>query len=195
MVASGFGLDSAGADKSSTVRQLERFFIDARRRGVAPVIIVDEVHNLPRASLEELRMLSNYCFEDTPLVQTFLLGQTQFRETLAKGALEQIKQRVVASSHLRPLDAGETRRYVEHRLRAVGWTDNPSISDAVFARVYDATRGIPRRINMVFDRLLLVGYVEERRDIGPDLVDMVMKELRLEGLLTQPAPVDGARRV
>jgi hypothetical protein len=48
---------------------------------------------------------------------------------------------------------------------------------------------------MVFDRLLLVGYVEERRDIGPDLVDMVMKELRLEGLLAQPAPVDGARRV
>ena len=60
--------------------------------------------------------------------------------------------------------------------------------------VYEETRGIPRRINMVFDRLLLVGYVEERHDIGPDLVDMVMKELRLEGLLRTPAPVDGARR-
>ena len=92
MVASGFGLDPAGAEKSSTVRELEKFFIDARRRGLSPVIIVDEVHNLPPASLEELRMLSNYCFEETPLVQTFLLGQTQFRETLAKGALEQIKQ-------------------------------------------------------------------------------------------------------
>jgi type II secretory pathway predicted ATPase ExeA len=157
------------------------------------VIIVDEVHNLPRASLEELRMLSNYCFEDTPLVQTFLLGQTQFRETLAKGALEQIKQRVVASSHLRPLSPSETRGYIEHRLRAVGWADNPSIAEDVFSRVYQATRGIPRRINMVFDRLLLVGYVEERHDIGPDLVDMVMKELRLEGLLAHPTPADGAR--
>ena len=195
MVASGFGLDPAGAQKASTVRQLERFFIDARRRGVSPVIIVDEVHNLPRASLEELRMLSNYCFEGTPLVQTFLLGQTQFRESLAKGALEQIKQRVVASSHLRPLSASETRGYIEHRLRAVGWAENPIISQDVFSRVYQETRGIPRRINMVFDRLLLVGYVEERRDIGPDLVDMVMKELRVEGLLAHAAPAEGARQV
>jgi general secretion pathway protein A len=194
MVASGFGLDPAGAQKSGTVRQLEMFFIDARRRGVSPVIIVDEVHNLPRASLEELRMLSNYCFKDTPLVQTFLLGQSQFRETLARGALEQIKQRVVASSHLRPLSASETRGYIEHRLRAVGWAENPIIAQDVFARVYQETRGIPRRINMVFDRLLLVGYVEERRDIGPDLVDMVMKELRVEGLLGSAAPAEGAHR-
>jgi general secretion pathway protein A len=195
MVASGFGLDPPGAQKSSTVRQLERFFIDVRRRGVSPVIIVDEAHNLPSASLEELRMLSNYCFEGTPLVQTFLLGQTQFRDSLAKGALEQIRQRVVASSHLRPLSAGETRGYIEHRLRAVGWGDNPIISADVFPRVYQATRGIPRRINMVCDRLLLVGYVEERHELGPDLVDVVMKELRREGLLTHPAPADGARRV
>jgi general secretion pathway protein A len=192
MVASGFGLDSAGTEKSSTVRELEKFFIDARRRGLSPVIIVDEVHNLPPASLEELRMLSNYSFEETPLVQTFLLGQTQFRETLAKGALEQIKQRVVASSHLRPLNPSETRGYVEHRLRAVGWADKPTIAENVFARVYQETRGIPRRINMVFDRLLLVGYVEERHDIGADLVDMVMRELRREGLLAYPAPTQGA---
>jgi putative secretion ATPase (PEP-CTERM system associated) len=195
MVATGFGLDPAGAQKSSTIRQLEAFFVDAKRRGVSPVIVVDEVHNLPRASLEELRMLSNYCFEDTPLVQTFLLGQTPFRQALAKGALEQIKQRVVASSHLRPLTASETRGYIEHRLRAVGWTENPIIAQDVFSRVYQATRGIPRQINMVFDRLLLVGYVEERHEIGPDLVDMVMKELRVEGLLTHAAPAEGARRV
>jgi general secretion pathway protein A len=195
MVATGFGLDPAGAQKSSTIRQLETFFVDARRRGVSPVIVVDEVHNLPRASLEELRMLSNYCFEDTPLVQTFLLGQTQFRETLAMGALEQIKQRVVASSHLRPLSASETRGYIEHRLRAVGWAGSPVISQDVFSRVHQETRGIPRRINMVFDRLLLIGYVEERRDIGPDLVDIVLRELRREGLLSHPAPIDGARRM
>jgi general secretion pathway protein A len=193
MVASGFGLAPDGAQKASTVRQLETFFVDARQRGVSPVIIVDEVHNLPRASLEELRMLSNYCFKETPLVQTFLLGQTQFRETLANGALEQIKQRVVASSHLRPLSASETRGYIEHRLRAVGWAQNPIIAEDVFPRVYQSTRGIPRRINTIFDRLLLVGYVEERHDIGADLVDIVMKELRREGLLTHPAPGDGAR--
>lgn len=194
LVASGFGLDPAGQPKSTVIAELERLLIDARRRKISPLIIVDEAHNLPHASLEELRMLSNYRFEDAPLLQIVLLGQTQFRKALANGALEQVKQRVVASSHLRPLSAGETRSYIEHRLRAVGWSDDPSITGDTFSLVYEATRGIPRRINMVCDRLMLLGYVEERHDLGTDLVDVVMKELRLEGLLAPPAPHDGESR-
>lgn len=194
MVASGFGLDPTGQPKSTVIRQLERFLIEARRRHIRPLIIVDEVHNLPRASLEELRMLSNHRFGDTPVVQTFLLGQTQFRKTLANGALEQVKQRVVASSHLRPLNPEETRGYVEHRLRAVGWEADPAIALDVFSLVHGETLGIPRRINVVFDRLMLLGYVEERHDLGPDLFDTVMKELRVEGLFAQPAPTEGGSR-
>jgi putative secretion ATPase (PEP-CTERM system associated) len=194
MVASGFGLDPAGHQKSTILRQLELFLIEARRRHLRPLIIVDEVHNLPRTTLEELRMLANHRFADAPLVQTFLLGQTQFRETLANGALEQVKQRVVASSHLRPLSLDETGGYIEHRLRAFGWAGDPVISPDVFPMVYRETHGIPRRINMVFDRLMLLGYVEERHDIGSDLVDVVMRELRLEGLFAQPAPVEGGSR-
>jgi general secretion pathway protein A len=187
MVASGFGLDPARHQKSTVIRQLETLFVEARRRKLSPLIIVDEVHNLPRASLEELRMISNYRRADAPLVQTILLGQTQFREALANGALEQVKQRVVASSHLRPLSANETRGYIEHRLRAVGWAEDPVIASDVFALVYEETLGIPRRINTVFDRLMLVGYVEERHDIGADLLETVMRELRLEGLFGEPA--------
>ena len=194
MVASGFGLDLSGSQKSTIIRQLEQFFADARRRRISPLIIVDEVQNLPRASLEELRMLSNWRCDDTPLVQTFLLGQTQFRDVLAKGALEQLKQRVVASSHLRPLSAEEMRGYVEHRLHTVGWVGNPVLPKEVFSLVYSETGGIPRRINMVFDRLFLLGFVEERHEIGAELVEIVMRELRHEGLLPQPAPADDERR-
>jgi putative secretion ATPase (PEP-CTERM system associated) len=194
MVASGFGLDPADHQKSTVIRQLEAFLMEARQRKVLPLIIVDEVHNLPRASLEELRMISNYRCADAPLVQTILVGQTQFRETLANGALEQVKQRVVASSHLRPLSAGETRGYVEHRLRAVGWRTDPVIDPGVFALVYEETHGIPRRINTLFDRLMLVGYVEERHAIGVDLVEIVMRELRREGLFGEAAPAQGVSR-
>ena len=194
MVASGFGLDLTGSQKSTIIRQLEKFFTEVRRRRISPVIIVDEVQNLPRASLEELRMLSNCRCEDTPLVQTFLLGQTQFRDVLARGALEQLKQRVVASSHLRPLSVEEMRGYVEHRLHTVGWVDNPVLSKEVYSLVYRETGGIPRRINMVFDRLFLLGYVEERHEIGADLVEIVMSELGHEGLLPQPAPAEDERR-
>jgi general secretion pathway protein A len=194
MVASGFGLDPAGHQKSTVIRQLEAFFVAARRRKLIPLIIVDEVHNLPRASLEELRMMSNYGCADAPLVQTILLGQTQFREALANGALEQVKQRVVASSHLRPLSASDTRGYVEHRLRAVGWADDPAIDPGVFSLVYEETHGIPRRINTVFDRLMLLGYVEERHDLGVDLFETVMRELRLEGLSGEAARTQGVSR-
>jgi general secretion pathway protein A len=194
MVASGFGLDPTDQPKSTIIRQLERFLSEVRKRHIRPLIIVDEVHNLPRTSLEELRMLSNYRFEGAPVVQTFLLGQTQFRKALANGALEQVKQRVVASSHLRPLSRDETRNYVEHRLRAVGWNEDPSIAVELFSLVHAETHGIPRRINVVFDRLMLLGYVEERHDIGPDLFDTVIKELRAEGLFAQPAPVEGGSR-
>ncbi|MGH6901273.1 MAG: AAA family ATPase [Geminicoccaceae bacterium] len=194
MVASGFGLDPARHQKSTVIRQLETLFVEARRRKLSPLIIVDEVHNLPRASLEELRMISNYRRADAPLVQTILVGQSQFREALANGALEQVKQRVVASSHLRPLSANETRGYIEHRLRAVGWAEDPVIASDVFALVYEETLGIPRRINTVFDRLMLVGYVEERHDIGADLLETVMRELRLEGLFAESARRQGVSR-
>jgi putative secretion ATPase (PEP-CTERM system associated) len=194
MVASGFGLDPARHQKSTVIRQLETLFVEARRRRLSPLIVVDEVHNLPRASLEELRMISNYRRADAPLVQTILVGQTQFREALANGALEQVKQRVVASSHLRPLSANETRGYIEHRLRAVGWAEDPVIAADVFALVYEETHGIPRRINTVFDRLMLVGYVEERHDIGADLLETVMGELRLEGLFAEPVRRQGVSR-
>jgi general secretion pathway protein A len=194
MVASGFGLDPAGHQKSTVIRQLEAFFVAARRRKLIPLIIVDEVQNLPRASLEELRMMSNYRCADAPLVQTILLGQTQFREALANGALEQVKQRVVASSHLRPLSASDTRGYVEHRLRAVGWADDPAIDPGVFSLVYEETHGIPRRINTVFDRLMLLGFVEERHDLGVDLFDIVTRELRLEGLSGEAARTQGVSR-
>jgi putative secretion ATPase (PEP-CTERM system associated) len=194
MVASGFGLDPARHQKSTVIRQLETLFVEARRRKLSPLIVVDEVHNLPRASLEELRMISNYRRADAPLVQTILVGQTQFRAALANGALEQVKQRVVASSHLRPLSANETRGYIEHRLRAVGWSEDPVIASDVFALVHEETLGIPRRINTVFDRLMLVGYVEERHDIGADLLETVMRELRVEGLFGEPAQRQGASR-
>lgn len=194
MVASGFGLDPTGHQKSTVIGQLEHFFMEARRRHVSPLIVVDEVHSLPRASLEELRMMSNYRCADAPLVQIILLGQTQFREALANAALEQVKQRVVASSHLRPLSADETRGYVEHRLRAVGWRENPTIASNVFSLVHNETYGIPRRINTVLDRLLLLGYVEERHDIGADLLEIVMRELRLEGLFGEPVRAQGVSR-
>jgi general secretion pathway protein A len=193
MVASGFGLDPGPDRKSTTIRRLEEFLSDARRRGLLPLIIVDEVQNLPLASIEELRMLSNYQLDGTPLVQTLLVGQTPFRQSLADGSLAQLQQRVVASHHLLPLSAAETRAYIEHRLRQVGWAGDPALAEDAFPLIHAETGGVPRRINLVCDRVLLLGYVEERHGIDGGLIEQVVAEMRDEALLPLGAPPDRER--
>lgn len=83
------------------------------------LLVVDEAQNLPLRSLEELRMLSNFQIAETPLLQSFLLGQEESRHALQDPGMEQLRQRVIAFRHLGPLNETETRNYIEHRLWVV----------------------------------------------------------------------------
>ncbi len=182
MVADAFGIECGTEDKAAVHKSITAFLTGAQQRNARPLLIIDEVQNLSKTSLEELRMLSNYQLRELPLLQTFLVGQTQFRQTMASGGLEQLGQRVIASHHLRPLDAGETRQYIEHRLRHVGWATDPQVTDRAFQRVYSETRGVPRRINLLFDRILLFGYLGEKHEIDEAVVSAVVDDMRKEGL-------------
>jgi type II secretory pathway predicted ATPase ExeA len=110
-------------------------------------------------------------------LQSFLLGQREFRSTLLAEGLEQLRQRVIAAYHLSPLSHDETRDYIEHRLRLVGWNGAPSFSDAALDSIYRFTGGTPRRINLLCDRVLLYGFLEERWDIDEAAVKAVHEEL------------------
>jgi hypothetical protein len=94
--------------------------------------------------------------------------------------MSQLKQRVIASYHLGPLDVEETRAYIEHRLKHVGWTDHPHFDTAAFAQIHAASGGVPRRINTLCDRLLLAAYLGDKRLIGAVDVDTVASEMELE---------------
>jgi hypothetical protein len=154
------------------------------------VLVVDEVQNLSLAALEELRMLSNITVDGRASVQTILLGQPQFRQTLARPDTEQLRQRVLASYHLGPLSGAETRAYVEHRLRTVGWQDDPRWEDDAFDALYGLTDGIPRRINTLCTRVLLLGALEETHTITAEMVESTAAELRedLGAGMRAPAP-------
>ena len=182
MVADAFGIECGAEDKATVLKRITSFLIGAHQRNTRPLLIIDEVQNLSKAALEELRMLSNYQLRELPLLQTFLVGQPQFRETMASGGLEQLGQRIIASHHLRPLDAKETQQYIEHRLGHVGWQNDPKITDAAFAVVFSETGGVPRRINLLLDRLLLFGFLEERHEIDEAVVEEVLRDMRNEGL-------------
>ena len=179
-VAASFGLEHEGLAKSSLLKNLEDFLIAATRQGKRALLVVDEAQNLTPRAVEELRMLSNFQNNDRSLIQTFLLGQPEFRGILQSPNMQQLRQRVVASYHLGPLDSGETQGYIEHRLRTVGWDGNPSFGSEAFAALHRFTGGIPRRINTFCDRLLLFGFLEEKSHFGDAEINEVISDLKTE---------------
>lgn len=179
MVAAAFDLPEEKS-KGQLLRKLEKFLLARHSQGKRTILLVDEVQNLPRSSLEELRMLSNFQHNEKSLLQSFLLGQPEFRATLQRPELEQLRQRVTASYHLGPIDAAETEAYIEHRLKTVGWTGDPSFAQDTFPVIHRNTGGIPRKINHLCDRLLLLGRMDEKHAFNAKDVFEVLDDMKNE---------------
>jgi len=178
LAMANFGLgETPGTDKATLLRRFEHMVRDQRRAGRRCLLVVDEVQNLSLAALEELRMLSNITVDGRASVQTILLGQPQFRPTLASRDVEQLRQRVLASYHLGPLTEAETRGYIEHRLRTVDWRGDPAWDTTALASVHRHTGGIPRRINTLCSRVLLLGALEEAHTVTAEMVEATAEEL------------------
>ena len=182
LVASSFKLRSEHVSKASLLKDIESFLLGCARDRKRCLLVVDEAQNLPARSIEELRMLSNFQVGNKALMQVFLLGQEQFRVMLDSSHFEQLRQRVIADYHLHPLDAEETKRYIEARLQHVGWQNDPSFDAGAYAMIFQYTCGLPRRINMFCDRLLLFGYLEGLHTLTHENVCGVIAELHNEVL-------------
>lgn len=189
VVAQSFGLEIEGHDKASALGAIEEFLHEEARAGRRCLLVVDESQNLEVDALEELRMLSNFQLGSHPLLQLLLLGQPEFRATLqGHKDLEQLRQRVIAAHHLEGMEASELEPYVTHRLECVGWEGNPAIDQRVYAEMFGATGGIPRRINQVMTRLLLLGAVEQRTRIDAAMLGAVLKEMANDNAFPEAAP-------
>jgi general secretion pathway protein A len=193
LAASGFGLRVDTQSKGLLVRDLEQLFRQQAQQGRRMLLIVDEAQNLAKEAVEELRMLSNFQANGKPLLQMFLLGQEEFRATLLSPGFEQLRQRVIATYHLSPLDERETRTYIEHRLSTVGWVNDPELAEDVFSAIYRVTDGVPRRINNLCDRLLLFAFLEELHQIDAGVVESVAEEIGSEFWSGRPEPEDEDR--
>jgi len=180
LVAAGFGIAREGLAKGSLLQRISDFALSQHRSGKRLLLIIDEAQNLSFEALEELRMLSNIVFDRTMALQSFLLGQPQFRTMLASPRLEQLRQRVTAAYHLGPLSEAETRAYVEHRLRRADWKGDPSFTEDCFPLIHRHTGGVPRQINALCSRLLLFGFLEELHALTANSVEKVANDLREE---------------
>jgi putative secretion ATPase (PEP-CTERM system associated) len=192
MVAAGFGVAKEGLTKGSLLQRISDFALSQHRIGKRLLLIIDEAQNLSFEALEELRMLSNIILDRTMVLQSFLLGQPQFRTILASPRLEQLRQRVTAAYHLGPLSEAESRAYVEHRLRRAEWKGDPSFTEDCFPLIHQHTGGVPRQINTLCSRLLLFGFLEQLHTLTANAVEKVANDLREEiAEIGTPAPVIG----
>jgi len=187
-IGKGFGLALAQPERSAFLTGLVEGIMDLGSNGRPPLVLIDEAQNVPLASLEVLRMMSNLRNGRAALLQVCLIGQPSLRSLLARPELEQLVQRVVAMCHLHPLGAAETGDYIRHRLTTAGWRGDPKIEEEVFTLIHREARGIARRINTLMDRLLLLAYLDDRHVLDRALAEETINDLREEGLgLAPPA--------
>src|SRR5215212_7818681 len=192
-----FGLDPGGRSKPLLLRDLAQYLVDQRLAGRLILLVIDEAQNLSLAALEELRMLSNLETEKDRLLQIVLVGQPNLRDKLEAPELEQLRQRITVSYHLAPLDADETAKYINHRLRRAATGAPLEFPREVTDVVHSRSRGVPRIINVICDATLVFGYAEERRQIDSALMADVLVELEATRMLPSVPSADepAARRV
>jgi general secretion pathway protein A len=176
-IAVAFGIPVKGTDKAMLLAGIEAFLCQQAMDRKRALLVVDEAQNLSPRAIEELRMLSNFQLGDQALLQSFLVGQPELRGMMQSAQMQQLRQRVIASYHLGPLDPPETRAYIEHRLRHVGWNADPAFEEACFELIHTVTGGIPRRINTLCNRLLLAAFLAQRHTIQISDVEAIAAEV------------------
>ena len=183
-----FGLETAGKTKPQLLHDLGQFLVEQRQQGNRALLVVDEAQNLSLAALEEIRLLSNLETEKSKLLQIVLAGQPNLRQTLALPGLEQLRQRIAVSYHLRPLDAHDTATYINARLAHAALSEPLTFPRDAAEEVYRRSGGLPRLINVICEAALVFGYAEERRTIDAVLIGEVIAELELTGVMLWRAP-------
>jgi len=179
-VAIAFGLPGKASRRVELVSQIQKFLVDLVPSGRRALLVVDEAQNLTPDAMEELRALSSFQLDGRHLLQSFLVGQPELRKLMRAPSMRQLRERVIVSYHLGPMDEAETRAYIEHRLSHVGWKNDPEFDGAAFALIFKMTGGIPRRINSLCNRLLLGAYLSERHHLHSTDVAKAAGEMREE---------------
>jgi len=195
LVAAAFGLSYTGGSKATLLLDIEQFLRRCDQQGKRVLLVVDEAQNLSSETLEELRMLSNFQTDEVPLLQTFLLGQPEFKKILLNRNMQQLRQRVIATYHLGPLDEQETKAYIEHRLTTVGWRNDPIINDDAHHLIHMSTNGIPRKINLLCDRMFMMGCLEELHHFDTDAVNEVINDFQQEFDSCEMTPDDPVEQI
>ena len=174
-----YGISLAGEQRSKKiyVDALNEFLLQKFAAGKNVVLLIDEAQNLSHGVLEQVRMLSNLETERDKLIQIILVGQPELNNALMLPALRQLNERVTVRYELHPLSPQNIRNYIEYRLQVAGGPGSIRFTPGAYGLIYNFTEGIPRRINAVCDRALLIAYTKETFNINRKLVKLAVRDI------------------
>lgn len=187
-VALSFGIRVDGGDPAEIERALQAFLLTLAKEGRRAVLIVDEAQNLDRSAFHWLLSLEKGHSPTRIPMKVCLVGQPELRDIVNSGDHLELRARVSVLCHLGPLGPGETGAYIRHRLGRVGWTGTPSFEPGAFEEIHRWTAGIPRRINLLCNRLMLSRFLGDSTRIDAAAVEQTATELRAEIGDTSPVP-------
>jgi len=176
-VLEDLGIAKRGESRAQRLIALNTFLIERDRIGQNTVLILDEAQNLDAATLEQIRLLSNFETPTTKLLQILLVGQPELKAKLHLPELGQLTQRIGLRCQIPPLTPKEAREYVRTRLRIAGARDLGLFADPAVDRITEYSEGIPRLINIVCDHSLLFAYADQKRRIDRQIVNQAIRYL------------------
>ncbi|MFO7568444.1 MAG: AAA family ATPase [Smithellaceae bacterium] len=173
----GVSVTAEPRTKKTYLDALNTFLLANFAKGRSAVLLIDEAQNLTHGVLEQIRMLSNLETEKEKLLHIVLVGQPELKATLALPSLRQLNERITVRYDLRPLAAGEIDRYIAHRLRVAGGPGKVKFTQGAYHQVYYYSEGIPRRINALCDRALLIAYTKNKTNIDRRMIRKAVRDI------------------
>jgi general secretion pathway protein A len=191
-ITDDFGLQPRETTSKGYIDVLNEYLLSEFAAGHNAVVLIDEAQNLEPTVLEQLRMLSNLETERGKLLQIVLVGQPELHAKLATLQMRQLEQRIAVRFHIHELTRTETEQYMTHRMSVAGAAHTVTWSRRALRLIHYYTGGIPRRINLLGDRLLMTAFVRETHRISAAIVRRSVQELASPW---QPTRVLWPRRV
>jgi general secretion pathway protein A len=173
----GITIKNKSKTKKIYIDALNNFLLGNYAAGKNAVLLIDEAQNLSHGVLEQIRMISNLETETEKLIQIVLIGQQELNSTLTLPALRQLNERITVRYDLKPLSPSEVCEYIQHRLMVAQGPGSLKFTKGAFNLIYKFSEGIPRRINALCDRSLLIAYTKNTSKIDRKIVKLAVHDI------------------
>ncbi len=171
------GIATEGCRRLQLVEKLNEYLLQQLTAGRNVVVMIDEAQTLADDVLEELRLLSNLETAKEKILQILLSGQTELEDTLRRPALRQLRQRIAVRTVLKPVRAEEVGEYVATRLRSAGAARGDFFTPAALRKVWRASKGIPRVVNVICDNAMMLAFADGKKRITGAVMGDAIRDL------------------